>query len=166
MISGPNKRPSRIAGRKGADEARDPNKPLWRAYRVFHNSPQPITYGPASDYHDTLDAANDQAWDYATRAEPNNRARREDLFRALVKAEEFPLLSTITADGKIVGSGHLQMIGIRSDEVRQSQVYEFELRDPKGRVTRVSLLPEVWKEIAASLEYEPKKETEKQPNRK
>jgi hypothetical protein len=156
LISGPNKKAARVM-KKGADELLDPNVPLWRCYHLFNNGPRPSTYSAATDYHPSLGGANDQAWDYVNRVHPNSRSRATELFRALIRAEEYPLLSTVAVDGRIVGAGNLQSVGHRVDKTRGGiEVVEFELRDLKGRVTRVSLLPEVWRQIADDLEYERK----------
>lgn len=157
-ISGPVKKLSKVKKQEG--DMVDPTKPLWRCYHQFNNGPLPVTYGPASNYCDTIDQANAEGWEYCNRTHPNHRERREELFRNLIRQQEFPLLSTVTRDGMIVGGGFLQSIGNRLSTIHGGDIMEFELRDPKGRVTRITLLPEVWKEMTGEMELKAEKPAE------
>jgi len=158
LTSGPNRRPARIE-KLGTDTMLDPNEPFWRVYHRLNNGPRPASHAPASDYHKTLDQANDQAFTYAQRLEPHSRSRADDLYSSFIRKQEWPLLSSITIDGMPVASGHLQSIGNRLDETRGGiMVTEFELRAPNGSVARITLTPEVWEELTQGLEYVPEKE--------
>lgn len=154
-MSGPKRRQSKI--KIGA--LAEPTKPLWRCYQPLNNGARGITYTPASDYAESLDAANDLAWTYCNKVEPHNKSRREDLFRTLIRREEYPLLSTIEVSGLVVGGGNIQMLGNRLDPAR-GQVAEIELRTPKGEVSRITFTKEVLDEIARGFELKPMTATE------
>lgn len=154
-VSGPVKRVSRI--KEGAPPvARDPRQPFWRFYQVLANGVQPTSYNPCSDFAPSLQEAEALAWDYVEKVDPKaSRFHMDKLFATLLRREEFPMMSTVEVDGLVVGAGDIQMMGSGIDEVRGCEVKHIELRDPRGRVTRITFTADVWAEIMVAFEMKP-----------
>lgn len=139
LLSGPTKRLKRIKEIAEREPEADPRKPQWRAYLMMHNAGRPPLYRAVTNYHDSLDACNTQAFDYATNAEPHSRTKRDELFDRLIRREEFPLLSQVETNGILTGFGDVLAAGFTL--VGSEYVHHFELRDPKGNKTIIALRP-------------------------
>lgn len=141
LRSGPTKKLKRARIQEETMQA-DPKTPQWRAYRIFHAAGA-VTYRAVSEYHPSLDACNNDAFDYATAAEPLSRSKRDDVFRSLLRREEFPLMSQVEHQGMPVGFGDIVDAGETAlKEGSKETVHHFTLRDPKGRETIVAIRPD------------------------
>lgn len=139
LKSGPTRRLKRVKEIAEQEPEVDRTKPKWRAYLMMHTAGRPVTYRAVTEYHDSLDACNSQAFDYATNAEPHSRTKRDDLFGRLIRREEYPLMSLVDTNGLLVGMGAIASMGFRL--VGTQDIHYFVMRDPKGNETTIALRP-------------------------
>jgi hypothetical protein len=150
QVSGPTKAIKRV---RIPEPMTDPRKAFWRCYRVLNNLGRPTTFRAITGYHDTLDAANGEAWDYVNNAEPHHKGKREDLYAALLRREEYPMMSQVEHNGMLVGFGEIAAHGNRL--LGKESVHFFVLRDPRGNETTVLLRTDDAAELVKGLELKP-----------